>query len=90
MASYITCAFILCAGVQPPHQPNMAFWQLTVDLPFTLELTFLGGQSDLGEQTFVCTVHKQHASIMAHMDVRAISYHWQAVEQLQCMTGLLH
>lgn len=36
-------------GVPPPDEPNMAFWQLTADLPFTLELTFLGGHSDGGE-----------------------------------------
>lgn len=47
----------LCPGVQPPDQPNMAFWQLTADLPFTLELTFLGGHSDVGGQL---TAHKAH------------------------------
>ena len=51
----------ICPGVQPPDQPNMAFWQLTADLPFTLELTFLGGQSDVGEQTAALTADSQHA-----------------------------
>lgn len=57
MTTCITCAFNFCPGVQPSHQPNMAFWQLTADLPFTLELTFLGGYSDAGEQPVAITAH---------------------------------
>ena len=30
-------------GVAVPQRPNVALWQLTADLPVTLELAFLGG-----------------------------------------------
>ena len=38
--------------MEPPDRPNMGLWQLTADLPFSMDLAFLGGQADVGAQRF--------------------------------------
>ncbi len=49
-------------GVEPPDRPNMGVWQLTADLPFTLELTFVGGASTVGMFKTVASpaFHRKH------------------------------
>mmetsp|Transcript_7619 Transcript_7619/g.22485 ORF Transcript_7619/g.22485 Transcript_7619/m.22485 type:complete len:941 (+) Transcript_7619:605-3427(+) len=59
------------SGLLKPKRPNMVIWQLTGDLPLTLDLVFLGGPTDAGEippsgwqQRWVATLRKTLASLL--------------------------